>query len=109
MSVVTNCILCLDIQNTSFAYGDEEDPGLAAVNRFFTDGRGFVCVDDKGLPRGWYGGTKMMEANIYLGAFNYLDLAGLIAHIKSLPWKVPTGNQLFVMEQDDAIFTERLK
>lgn len=53
-------------------------------------------------------GTKAMETNICLGGFNHLDLPNLIACVKAAPWKEPEHVQLFVMEDGDDIFTERL-
>lgn len=107
MSWVTNAILCLSIKN-----GDEVTE--AQINAFadkpsICKGQKFVSCDSPSLPRGWYGGSKMLECDIYIAAFNYMDVAGWIAHLRSLPWPQPNQVQLFLREQDDDIFTERLQ
>lgn len=91
MSVVTNTILA------SFSLGEE---GRKLVNEFFPDGLGFVWVDDPKLPPGWYGGSKYLECDLAIGAFNHLDLNGLIEHLHSI--ELPC--QLIVQEQEDFEF-----
>lgn len=101
MSVVTNVILTIPL------YNDEEKLEIVRqINRFFTGETGFVSVDDKSLPRGWYGGTKMLEVEILIGAFNHLDIEELIKHLKSIDWKdTLTTPQLMYQEQDNNRFT----
>jgi hypothetical protein len=102
MSVVTNVILHMGYLDETY---------LAQVNEFFDkedrDGRkGFVLVDDPTLPRGWYGGTKMLECTLAIGAFNYLDLDDLVEHLRKIKWpRYTQGNvQLMVKEQDHGRF-----
>ena len=98
MSDVTNVIL-------TYPLWDEER--VAAINEFFEDSRGFLRLED---PH--YGGTKRLECTILVGAFNYLDLPGLVAHVRSLSWRAgPEGRynradqvQMFVQKQDDSSF-----
>lgn len=97
MSVVTNAILHMSNM-------EREEDRLNDVNKFFPPETGFVDVDDPKLPTGWYGGTKMLEAPLALGAFNHLDLEGLITHLKSIPWEEPQEVQLIVQEQEDEKF-----
>lgn len=101
MSNVTNVLLSIE---TLDSLSDEK---LHEINRFFeVDGiKGFVSLDDPSLPCGWYGGQKMLEADIYAGAFNHLDLPGLISHIKQIDWPGPTTVQLIYMKQDVTKFT----
>lgn len=102
MSVVTNCIL-------TFGLGEDEVQRLDEVDRFFTrestDGhtrtRGFGCV----VPNENVGGTKNLETNVAVGAFNYLGLRELCCWIASgVQWEDPTNVQLFVNEQGDDVF-----
>jgi hypothetical protein len=99
MSVVTNIILAFPTER--FCLPEKR---LAAVNRFFVGMKGFVSMDDVGLPDCWYGGAKRLEANLYLGAFNYLDLRSLIEWIRTIPWMYPEQVQLIVKEEDDEVF-----
>ncbi len=94
MSSVTNLML-------SFAVGEEEQTIAAQLNSYPNKGRGFllVSIDDKKLPRGWYGGSKMMETCIYLGACNYLDVDDFIEYLHSIKWKSPEEVQLFAKRQ----------
>jgi hypothetical protein len=95
MSVVTNAILHFSGDPTTF---------LPKVNTFFEGRqRGFTSVDDPRLPRGWYGGSKMLECELALGAFNHLDLDALIRHLRAA---APHDDdlQLMVMEQEEARF-----
>ncbi len=92
MSVVTNTILSYPIEE----YCPELER-LLEVNRFFAGSEGFVYCDD-------YGGTKMLETNIAIGAFNYLQLDELVKHLKGIKWEQPDGVQLIVQEQNDSRF-----
>ncbi len=100
MSVVTNLVL-------SLSFEDARGPAskIADVNRFFESPvRGLTSVDDPSLPRGWYGGSKMLEANLYVGAFNHLDLRRFIVHLRSIKWERAECVQLLVKEQEDERF-----
>lgn len=102
MSVVTNCLLSLGI-------GDGEK--LGEVNKFFEDEtldnaqksqRGFVDVDE--IRHGWYGGSKYLEVNLSMAAFNFLNLQGLIEHIRKIQFVDPDSVQLLVLGQQDDRF-----
>ena len=73
MSLVTNIILHIGIL-------EDEKEKIKEINKFF-DGQSLVSVDDENLPRGWYGGSKMLECNLYIGAFNYLRIQEFIDHL----------------------------
>ena len=98
MSVVTNTILSYDSARA--------DNFLQQVNAFFQGKRGFVSVEDASLPEHWYGGGKNLEVSLAIGAFNHLDLDGLIEHICQLEHNDPdyTEIQLMVREQEDELF-----
>jgi len=99
MSRVTNVILHMGCVGE-----DEAGVLLSRVNYFFKDQPGFVLVDDEKLPRGWYGGTKMLECDLAIGAFNYLDVGALILYLRTLDWPERGDVQLMVKEQDESNF-----
>lgn len=86
MSRVTNAILTL-------AAGDDR---VDQINKFFT-GTGFLKVEK-------VGGSKWLECTIAIGAFNHLDLAELIEHIRMIQFNFPESVQLIVQEQEDDKF-----
>lgn len=96
MSVVTNIILSVGALD-----GDFPDRGacetLEAVNQFFHPRPGL-------LPLRVAGGWKAFEADVFTGAFNYLDLPAFMAHLRSVEWREPDLVQVFVMEQEDELF-----
>lgn len=100
MSWVTNILLSLETLDA------DEDQKVAEINEFFSapGHGGFVSLEDDSLPNGWYRSGKCLEAHLYLGVFNHLDLASLIAHIRSLEWPGPTSVQLLVKDQEETKF-----
>jgi hypothetical protein len=106
MSVVTNLVLSLSIFDAHGAdrYHEEGGPKIAEINRFFEPVQGLTDIDTLKLPRGWYGGSKMLEAHLYVGAFNHIDLRSFITHLRSIKWERPECVQLFVKEEDDERF-----
>ena len=101
MSWVTNVFLSIDTLDA------DEAAKVREINAHFeAQGiSGFVSLDDPSLPQHWYGGTKNLEANIYLGVFNHLDRSALVAHIRSHDWPRPTSVQLIYKDQEDSKFT----
>lgn len=103
MSDVTNVIL-----RTPLTVHTERNKIFESkINSFFDDEKGFVYCDDDGLPSGWYGGTRFLEVNIWIGAFNYLYLDELEQHLKQIDWGVdyPEWIQLIVQRQEDNKFS----
>jgi hypothetical protein len=96
MSVVTNIILSIGIS--------EKPERIKEVNKYFDNGICFVSVDDEKLPRGWYGGSKMLECEIFIGAFNHLYFEGFMEHLKSVKWEYPEILQVIIKGDDDDIF-----
>ena len=96
MSRVTNLILTCSL-------GEREKYIISQINKFKINGNslGIVSINDDKLPKGWYGGTKYMECNIFIGAFNYIDLRKFVEHLKSIKWEDPEDVQLIIREQDD--------
>jgi hypothetical protein len=97
MSVITNIVLSIGLQ-------DELRGRLAAVNAFFGNSRGLVSLDDSSLPADWTGGNKRVCAGVSVGAFNGMDLAAFLAHLRSIRWDSPRKVQVFVMEEEDEQF-----
>ena len=102
MSVVTNLIL-------TFSISEDEDRCISDVNNYEYQGlkMNLVSVDfDKDIDNGksWYGGTKFMEAPIFLGAFNRLDIEDFKRYLRKVNWEFPELVQLIVKEQDDEKF-----
>lgn len=106
MSHVTNLILTYPLA-FGMADVDEPDHRLQEVNLFFDEQRGFARVREAA------GGDKYLETVVLVGAFNGLDLKGLVAHLRALSWKQGRVRewdysrrvQLFVQEQDDDGFS----
>lgn len=104
MSKVTNAILHMGCLNDE---AGEDTALLEAVNLAFgPDGplstqMGFVLIDSEDV-----GGSKNLECTLAIGAFNYLDLDKLIAHLRTVPWPSDQRDlvQLIVKEQDDDAF-----
>ena len=97
MSWVINIILHIGI-------GDQDL--LGKVNEYFDkkETLGFVSLDDQKLPKGWYGGTKFLEACLAVGAFNHLDLQEFLQHLKAINWAEPQSVQLILKDQEDYKF-----
>jgi hypothetical protein len=91
VSVVTNVILSL-----------HEDFIVDKVNNWlFQNGhRPLLRVDEL-----WKWG-KAMECDLYIGAYNHLEVAEFVAFVKAAFSDEDT--QLFIMEDGDEIFVERL-
>ena len=101
MSLVTNLLLHIGLLDSNPVNG-----AIVRVNEYFSQqGKtGLVGLDDPSLPKAWYGGSKFLEAQLYVGAFNFLDLQGFLSHLRGLDWKEPGVVQVIVMEQEDDIF-----
>lgn len=99
MSYVTNLILHMDGM-------EEEQERIQEVNAFFDERtRPFIGLHDTELlPHGWYGGSKYLECHVYVGAFNYLDLDGLLKHLGTVKWSYPAEVQLFIKDENEETF-----
>ncbi|MEQ9437802.1 MAG: hypothetical protein RIG62_02095 [Cyclobacteriaceae bacterium] len=103
MSVVTNLIF-------SFSVGEDENKMMNQVNSFKYGLQTLNLVsadyirDTENRRTAWYGGGKFLEARLFVGAFNHLDLNEFIDHVKSLDWEEPECVQIIVKEQHDDIF-----
>lgn len=98
MSYVTNLILHMGMI-------EDEDERIKEVNAFFDeDDNPLVGLNEQPLPPGWYGGTKYLECNLYVGAFNYFQLDDFLKHLQTIKWRAPEDVQLFIKDQDDYKF-----
>ncbi len=96
------------VTNTILHFGDGGQDDLDKVNAFFTDGPGhgpgFASVEDASLPRGWYGGSKILECSLAIGAFNHLDMKALVDHLCALCFAGALDDertQLLLMDQEE--------
>ncbi|MCD6018560.1 MAG: hypothetical protein K0S53_1681 [Bacteroidetes bacterium] len=99
MSSVTNLII-------HFSCSENRNDILNEINQYKIreNNLDIVSVDDFRLPKKWYGGTKMLEAELLLGAYNYLDIDDLILFLKEINWQHPEDVQIMYRAQDDFKF-----
>lgn len=100
MSNVTNVILKHGIVS-------EQTGSLTPrINEFFRQSSfidveyGFINLDEVRTHMKPYGGTKCLECEVLVGAFNHLDIRGLVKHLLIIPWEDPEETQLFVQYQE---------
>lgn len=92
MSFVTNIIITAPLES-DVSY-------IASINTFlFLMGENMFQLD----PQHCVAGSKNLEVEIYLGAFNGLDVDAFIDHFVSLKWE---NAQLFFKRQHDDIFSQ---
>lgn len=99
MSTVTNLILSHSILE------DDNGARIKEVNKFFEreETRGFVEAE---LPYEVYGGSKVLEAPIYIGAFNYLMEDEFLEYLRSeVNWEHPEEVQIIIKRQEDDLFS----
>jgi hypothetical protein len=99
MSKVTNIILITSgIDDSSFT--------TELLSKFIVNGEPFVirAVDDPSLPTGWYGGNRVLECNIFIGAYTSFPLNEFISFITNVNWYLPENIQLLVKEDSDYKF-----
>ena len=102
MSRVTNFIL-------SFSVLENEKEKIEEIETFKNNGRGFKLTsadyEKASNPNHrWYAGSKMLETSLFIGAYNHLDLNGLINHLKIIDWEEPEIVQIIVKEEEDEKF-----
>ena len=96
MSVVTDIIIAVSISEDAELLEQKFKEFNVHQNPF-----DLVSIDKDTLPRGWYGGTKLMNPNIFLGGYNHLDLNGLISFMREqVKWENPECVQLIYKEEN---------
>ena len=100
MSRVTNLIL------GAFESDESRPPRwLVEVNSFFErDAQAGLGHMDERPGAAAYGGSKFLERDVAIGAFNYLLLAEFLDHLRGVKWENPGDVQVIVCEQDDDRF-----
>jgi len=96
MSVVTNVVIHYDNLEAN------ELPHLIAA--WFDDHHAGIKSITDGGARAFWGGETNPECGLLAGAFNYLDLEDMLAHLGALPWQYPRAAQVWVKEQADTRF-----
>jgi len=100
MSVVTNLILLFSKSEDCTIIEQQLAEFKYSNNIIFQ----IASIENDKLPKGWYGGSKYMEANIYLGAFNHFNTNDFINHLKSIKWENPQDVQIIVKEENEFKF-----
>ena len=92
---------------------EDEISRQSDLDLFFNNGKGFKVVsadfqstqDQEDLEKTrWYGGSKCLETPLYIGAYNHLDLDGLVEHIKNIDWEEPENVQVMFKNQNSNKF-----
>lgn len=108
MSYVTDTFLL-----TSASFDPEDDDKnketISAIQAWLRDdcNQQLKRIDD---TTSIYGGSKVMQASVWAGAFNYMTLSNFIPFLKSLDWRDSYGEdcavvQLLVQDEHDMGFT----
>ena len=100
MSHVTNLMII-------FSCSEDVEDIIREINRFRFNGHDFniVSIDDQALPGKWYGGSKRMEAEVLVGAYNHLPLSDLLSFLKKIHWQNPEDVQVLYKTEQEFKFT----
>lgn len=107
VSYVTNAIFTYSILEKDRAR--EADLHLATARVFVHDINDRDAVEDC-WHQYWlrlddnydaYGGSKAMETQVFVAAFNYFDDVAFMAEVATIPWEHPAEVQLIAMRQED--------
>lgn len=98
MSHVTNVIL---------KTLDEEEKAIEEINHYLRNEtrRSELILH----PHDMCAGTKCLECDLYIGAFNSLDVDEFISVVKGADWQDIDTVQLLICEQEEDLFTDRLR
>ena len=94
MSVVTNVILSFSVLENI----------KVIDNQLIANEVNLISIDDEKLPSGWYGGSKFMEANLYIGAVNGFDIKDYLWRLNKIDWECKGEVQFLVKGEDDDLF-----
>jgi hypothetical protein len=98
VSIVTNVILTCSLQESD---GDDGlVPAIAFLNNWLDDRGTLVSV------RELAGGGKVMEAHVFLGAYNLLDVQGFLEAVRTTPWEDAECVRVFLQEQHEDAFRD---
>lgn len=97
MSIVTGIILTCELH--------DGEKAVAIINKYLEKhcGKGLLRMNKS------VGGSHAMQADVYAGAFNYLDDDEFATVVKSCPFEYPEAVTLFINgEQDDGMWAVTL-
>lgn len=103
MSVVTNVILTFPLVSGE---GDTELVDKLNAHLKTTPVANGLAAWFRLIPDEGTGGTRCVETNICVSAFNHLNLDGLVGLIQSFDWPEKENVQVFVQEDNDNRFRE---
>lgn len=105
MSVVTNVILSLPTLEDHTARIAEINAWIA--NQPHWNREKYDCTFGPELSEQYdaYGGGKVLEATLYVGAFNHFPLDAFKDFLSTLNWEWPEEVQLLVKDSDDDLFS----
>jgi len=97
MSQVTDIILCCSL---SEEHGDDSFPPIDHVNQWLVaEGKGQLNHLNRAM-----GGGKAMQADVFGGAFNYLNIAQFISVVCDAGWERPDCVQVMIKGENDELF-----
>lgn len=96
MSVVTNIIVTTALNDGSL--NDDSYTSVDTLNAWLLATRDRP-VDQLRLVRDHAGGGKCFECDVWLGAFNHLDIDGFVAAFMAIEWEYRDCAQLMVLEE----------
>jgi hypothetical protein len=99
VSYVNNAILTFDVGERTKERIAEVNAGLESLglNQRLRD-------DDLGEFGDAYGGSKCLEHNICVAAFNYVTLENFLAAVRSAAWNSPENVRVFWCDQEEDAF-----
>lgn len=97
MSYVTNVILATCIDDGG---SDDEHPNVDALNTWLEKRWGKLTQVNQLANEG----GKAIECDIFIGAFNYLDVEGFVAAFRAIPWEMPESAQLLMKTEQEEQF-----
>jgi hypothetical protein len=100
MSHVTDVILTISLAEVDWK--DDRCHVVETINAWLSesDYGELKRVDD------FTGGRKAIQAAIFMGAFNYLNILEFVAKVDAAPWEYREGLALFVKDEHDARFSD---
>ena len=98
MSVVTDVVLLTSVN---------EVKAITEINRYLKTNEEGQCLREISSHAG---GCKAIQADIWAGAFNYMDTDGFIAFFKTVTtWEFPEDVKLLIQKENDNGFSEITK
>lgn len=103
MSYVTNVILTF---GPEWATEDEQaKSNMQKINDWLCENNCGAFRFPLGAIDAAVGGTKSLDCEIFVGAFNYLNVEGFADLVFSLSWEWPDEVQILVKNQDADLFS----